>query len=244
MSGHTEGLPRPTALRIGLAARVLPETTPDRLLRVLISALEMPITDEKLATLSVKTLKTALDGEFSEVDHAFLKQAVRFLKGEQGIEQDIGLPRPLPYRQGDLPDSIRVAFASNTGERLDGHFASCQRFLIYQVNADTARLIAVRPVEEPVLQPGQDKSAHRVDLIRDCHILYIVSIGGPPAARVVNAGIHPIKNPESIAISELLPRLQAVLAGTPPPWLAKIIGRLPQDSARAEAVSSSLEGEP
>jgi hypothetical protein len=32
-------------------------------------------------------------------------------------------------------DSIRIACASNRGERLDGHFGSCARFLIYQVSA-------------------------------------------------------------------------------------------------------------
>ena len=39
-----------------------------------------------------------------------------------------------PYQEGDMPNSIRIAVASNTGEQLDGHFGSCHRYLIYQLS--------------------------------------------------------------------------------------------------------------
>ncbi|MCP5421125.1 MAG: nitrogen fixation protein NifX [Gammaproteobacteria bacterium] len=241
MTSH-EGLTRSTALRIGLAARALPDATVESLMRVLVSSLGMPLTDAKLDSVSVKLLKTAQDGAFSEIEPIYLKQAVGYLKGELGLEE-VEIPQPQSYQEGDMPDSIRVAFSSNSGARLDGHFGSCQRFLIYQVSADSARLVDVRPVVVPELQPGEDRAAYLVDHIRDCHILYVVSIGGPPAARVVNAGIHPVKNPQPVEISELLPRLQQVLAGTPPPWLSKIIGRLPV-SAPEGFKSSEAEDEP
>ncbi|HYQ92761.1 MAG TPA: dinitrogenase iron-molybdenum cofactor N-terminal domain-containing protein, partial [Candidatus Competibacteraceae bacterium] len=142
-----QDLSRAVALRIGLAARALPETSPQRLMHVLVSALGLPLTEEKLGGLNVKALKTALDGEFSETEPAYLKQAVRYLKGEDNATLDEApLPQPQAYREGELPGSIRVAFASNSSERMDGHFGSCLRFLIYQVSATDARLIAVRPV--------------------------------------------------------------------------------------------------
>ncbi len=219
-----QDLSRPVALRIGLAARALPETSPQRLLHVLVSALNLPVTEEKLSGLNVKTLKTALDGEFSEVEPVYLKQAVRYLKGEESVVADeTPLPQPQPYSEGELPGSIRVAFASNSGERLDGHFGSCARFLIYQVTAVASRLIAVRPVVEPDTAIKDERNAYRAGLISDCHILYVVAIGGPPAAKVIRAGVHPLKHPQETAISELLPQLQAVLASRPPPWLARII---------------------
>jgi len=62
-------------------------------------------------------------------------------------------------------------------------------------------------------------------LIDDCDLLCVLSIGGPAAARVVNSNIHPIKRPQAEDIPALLAELQQVLAGEPPPWLARIIGR-------------------
>jgi len=64
-----------------------------------------------------------------------------------------------------------------------------------------------------------------VALISDCNLLCVLSIGGPAAARVVNAGIHPLKRPQAEDIPVLLAELRKVLTGKPPPWLARIIGR-------------------
>ncbi len=123
-----------------------------------------------------------------------------------------------------IPHSIQIACASNHSERLDGHFGSCARFLIYQVSATEARLIAVRPAPA-VTQLSVDHSAERVALISDCDLLCVLSIGGPAAARVVNSGVHPFKRPQAEDISALLRELQSVLAGHPPPWLARIMSR-------------------
>ena len=56
------------------------------------------------------------------------------------------IPTPQPYTDGDMPDSIRVACASNSGDLLNGHFGSCERFLVYQVSQAEYRLIDVRDV--------------------------------------------------------------------------------------------------
>lgn len=224
MSSIAAGLSRTAALRIGLAARALPDTTPRRLMTVLMHGLGLPLTEEKLNGVSLRILRTALEGEFSEVDAVYLKQAVRLLKGEAVGAADAGPPRPQPLEEDQpLPDSIRVAFASNSGERLDGHFGACLRFLIYQVAAAAARLIAVRPVVEPAASGLDEVQAYRVSLVSDCHLLYVVSIGGPPAARVVRAGVHPIRHPEPAEIQDLIPPLQKALAASPPPWLRRII---------------------
>jgi len=222
----SQGLSRTTALRIGLAARALPEVTPKRLLGVLVDAVGLPLSEQKLAGLALTTLRTARDGEFAEIDAIYLKQALAYLKGEQGESLALDLPQPQPYQDGELPSSIRVAFASNSGERLDGHFGSCTRFLIYQVAETEARLIDRRSVVEPTTSSKDEQNAYRVSLVSDCHILYVISIGGPPAAKVIRAGIHPIKHSQEIDIHALLPKLQRVLAGTPPPWLAKVMGTM------------------
>ncbi len=216
-------LPDCIALRVGLAARRLPDTDSCQLLRVLLAALGEPLTEDKLAGLTVKVLKTAAAGALDEIDGPTLRQALSCLKGEDGSDAAPAIPEPQPYREGDLPNSIRVACASNQGERLDGHFGSCARFLIYQVSATEARLIAVRPAPA-VVRLTVDHSVERVALIGDCDLLCVLSIGGPAAARVVNGGVHPLKRPQAEDIAALLAELRKVLAGEPPPWLARIIG--------------------
>lgn len=219
------------ALRIALAARALPDTDPARLIRVLDDAVGLPPTAQKLATLTVKTLKAALDGEFSEVDPDTLKTAVAVLKGESDTEIDP--PPPLePYAEGDMPGSIRVACASNAGETLDGHFGSARRFLIYQVCADESRLIDSRTADD---SDAEDKNAYRAELIRDCQVLYVASIGGPAAAKVVKVEIHPIKDAAGGSARDRMVVLQAVLAVKPPPWLAKVMGQTPEERIRFES---------
>jgi nitrogen fixation protein NifX len=218
-------LSRDLALRIGLAARELPDIEPSRLINVLIDCVGLPLTAEKLANLKVKDLKVAAHGEFADLQQDLLKAALQRLKEEPTDTSELPLPTVQPYQEGDLPNSIRVACASNGGEQLDGHFGSCAQFLIYQVSKDEIRLIDVRSSTNlGEMTVTDDKNTARAKLINDCHILYVVSIGGPPAAKVVKESIHPIKVPQSGAAPIILTQLQTVLAGTPPPWLAKIMG--------------------
>ncbi|EXJ15153.1 dinitrogenase iron-molybdenum cofactor biosynthesis protein [Imhoffiella purpurea] len=225
----TGSLSEDIALRIGLAARTLPDTDPARLIRVLADAVGLPPTAESLAGLKVKDLKQAADGEFAHLDQAELKAALAILKGE-GME-DADPPPPIEsYAEGDMPDSIRVACASNHGEELDGHFGSAHCFLVYQVSAKENRLIDVRVVDET--KAGDDRNAYRAGLIADCQVLYVASIGGPAAAKVVKKDIHPIKDPNGGSARERVVALQGILAGKAPPWLAKVMGQAPEDRIR------------
>ncbi|MBV1789732.1 dinitrogenase iron-molybdenum cofactor biosynthesis protein [Marinobacterium sp. D7] len=212
------------ALRIGLAARALPDTDPKRLMMVLVDALGLPITPTKLGRLKVTRLKAAADGELGEIDTAYLKQAVSLLRGI-GVPTDEA-PEPLPevqdYAEGDMPGSIRVACASNHDTQIDGHFGSCARFLVYQVSESEVRLIAIRKAGHA--PDEMDKNIYRANLIEDCQLLYTVSIGGPAAAKVVRAGLHPIKLPDGGEATELLDQLKGVIGNNPPPWLAKVMG--------------------
>jgi nitrogen fixation protein NifX len=231
-------LPDCLALRIGLAARQLPDTTAGQLLRVLVAVLGEPLTEAKLNSLKVKDLKTGAEGALEEIDGAVLRLALHFLHGEEEAATQTAVPVPRADDDGPLPHSIRIACASNNGERLDGHFGSCARFLIYQVSATESRLIAVRPTSV-VTRLSVDHSAERVALINDCDLLCVLSIGGPAAARVVNSGVHPFKRPQAEDISALLRELQQVLAGDPPPWLARIMGRTAPERLLAELEEAS-----
>lgn len=224
---NAQSISRDVALRIGLAARVLPGVDARQLLEVLKERLGFPLTELQLTKMTVTDLKTGLasldgeeDSEDTGISMEYLKLAVRYLWGEEGIEPD--LPEIQAYQDGDMPGSIRVAIGSNSADAIDGHYGSCPRFLVYQLSPDEIRLVDIRSTAGA--DQADDKNAFRAELIGDCHVMYVQSIGGPAAAKVVRAGIYPMKLAEGGKAPEVLAQLQSVMSGTPPPWLAKIIG--------------------
>ncbi|TGD75091.1 hypothetical protein E4634_03525 [Mangrovimicrobium sediminis] len=218
------------ALRVGLAARELPDVDASLLLKILLQAIGTPLTAARLSKLRKARLLGAANGLLDQASDEQLSRAVNFLKG-RGFELEAEpVPDVVDYNAGDMPGSIRIACTSNSGDRIDGHFGSCARFLIYQVSAEEVRLIELRDV--PAAGPDDDKNKLRADLIADCHVLCTASIGGPATAKVVRAGLHPMKLAQPRPAPELMAELQVVLSGSPPPWLAKIMGEDPQSRVR------------
>ena len=226
---------REAALRIALAARALNGLDAKAFVGALIEKLAAPLTEAKLATLTVEDLRVILAGDFAEqgchvgVEAEALKEAIRLLWGQGVANSDF--PAVEAYSEGEMPGSLRVAVAANRGENLDGHFGSCDRFLVYQVGRQEIRLIDVRSTVEA--DAAEDRNAARSALIGDCQIVYVQSIGGPAAAKVVRAGVHPVKKPGGGAIREVLVELQQRLV-SPPPWLAQIMGVPAASLARFE----------
>ncbi len=215
---------RDIALRIALAARALPETDPRRLLKVLDDCIGLPLTEDGLGCLTPSKMKQAADGDMKEVPGSMLRDAIAYLKGEKEQNAD-PLPEVEAYEDGDMPGSIKVACASNSAEIIDGHFGSCARFLIYQVSKTEMRLIDIRSGLEADQAPGldTDRAMRRAELVADCSVLLVCSIGGPPAARVTRRGVHPVKISAPMAAKEKLADLQTVMQGSPPKWMAKTI---------------------
>jgi nitrogen fixation protein NifX len=238
-------LDKDAALRIALAARALPDVELRTLLDLLDDRLGRPLNVEALARITVTDLKTGLgsadgeeDGEDIGVGLDALKLAVRILWGE--TQDDDTLPKPEPYNEGDMPRSIRAAISSNSGANLDGHYGSCLRYLVYQVSAEEIRLIDIRSAAEADF--SDDRNAYRANLIKDCQVVYVVSVGGPAAAKIIRAGIYPLKMIEGGEAMEILVNLQQVMNSAPPPWLAKILGVSQQERLRnytGEAVEES-----
>jgi nitrogen fixation protein NifX len=210
----TQSMTREAALRIALAAKALDDSNGVHgLVHALSDKLGLPLTENKLSAITVDDLR-----EIFTVDPERCKSAVRLLWGEGVIGSDIPMP---DGAEDDMPRSIRVACASNRGEDLDGHFGSCERFLIYQVAPGGIRLIATRSTLNA--DHAEDRNASRAELINDCQLVYVQSIGGPAAAKVVRAGVHPVKIAQSVPARECLAQLQVTL-NSPPPWLAKVMG--------------------
>jgi nitrogen fixation protein NifX len=227
-------LARDIALRIALATKVLPGISILKLLDILHHRVGSPLDDEKLKSVTVTNLKTgigSLDGEEDGEDIGIglenIKLAVRYLWGEEVADES--LPQAVPYKEGEMPNSIRVAIASNSGALINGHFGSCVRFLVYQLAAEECRLIDIRSTVEA--DNAEDKNLFRTQLIKDCHILFVQSIGGPAAAKVIRADIYPIKVPDVVEAEEKFKELQAIFHA-PPPWMAKALGHSVEERVR------------
>lgn len=246
MAAHTVSrhaqLPAHLALRIALAARELKGVDTAQLLRALLAITGEPITENKLERLRLNRLRTQLydaagDGDVPlVVGERQLQRAVSLLKGRGVQMPQEPLPLIEPYQDGDLPDSVRVACASCTGERLDGSFSSCDRFLIYQISPAASRLVDIRTPRQA--SDDEDRNALRAELLHDCQLLYTLSIGGPATAKVIRAGVHPIKISEAMPARDVVSELQRVLASSPPPWLAKAMGADPGERIRFSCNSS------
>ncbi len=124
---------------------------------------------------------------------------------------------------------LKIAFATSDGSAVDQHFGWCERFDVYEIDAAGARLLATRDLA-PSTDEGEGKLQGRLDAVSDCAVLHVTAIGGSAAARVVNSGIMPVRVPDGTPVLELVHRLQAVLDGTPPPWLRKLLRRHDPDA--------------
>lgn len=211
------------ALRIGLAARALPEAGLPLLMNVLVAELGLPFSEDKFARLNIGTLRTAADGLLAGQPRAALRQALNYLQGRTPVTiiEDTP-PQQEAYEEGDMPDSLRLAVASDFAERIDGNFASCTAFLIYQVSAGEIRLIDRRAAPGGNRKSGRD--ALRAALLDDCHLLYAKALSNPASARLMANGIHPVSFPAGGLAREKLAELQKILGGHPPPWLARAMG--------------------
>ncbi|WP_165227760.1 dinitrogenase iron-molybdenum cofactor biosynthesis protein [Aquisphaera insulae] len=242
-------LSRDLALRIGMAARALPDVSVGQLMKGLVGQLGWPLDQEKLGRLTVTQLRNALsqggsidadvDLPTAEVadryDVDLLKEVVATLWGDKSAED--GLPEIDAYEDGDMPGSIRAAVSSDSAEELDAHFGSARRYLIYQLSPAELRLIDIRTARGA--QDADDPSAFRARLIDDCHVLFVRSIGGPAAAKVINAGVYPLKYTEGGPARPYLEELRRRMGSSPPPWLAKAMNVPLEDRIRYHVEAGS-----
>ncbi len=227
METGTLPITREAALRVALAARAMPRVTLPALIERLQRRLGDTIDEEKLREVTVTMLKTGFasadgeeDGEDIGIGLESMKLAVRILWGE--TQGDDTLPKIQPYTDGEMPGSVRVAIASDKDDTLSGHFGSCLRFLVYQVSPAEIRLVDIRDTMDAEF--AEDRNLWRARLIGDCHVCYVVSIGGPAAAKVIRADIYPIKIPDGGPAADILRPFQTAMVESPPPWLLKILG--------------------
>ncbi len=122
---------------------------------------------------------------------------------------------------------MKIAFATKDNIAIDDHFGRCRQFAVYEINPSDFKLYELRGVEADLKSISIDETDRidkRIELIKDCTILYCNDIGPMAAARVIRQRIHPIKVLEGEPIHEALNKLAGVLKN-PPIWLRKILER-------------------
>jgi nitrogen fixation protein NifX len=128
-------------------------------------------------------------------------------------------------------EALRVAIATDDMRSLNAHFGSARKFAIYHVTRDGWSLVesvafdVVSDGSGTHAREGEDRITAKVEALSGCHLLVCLAIGGPSAAKVIAARIHPIKVAGPLPIDDVLDRARTMLRGTPPPWLRKILMR-------------------
>lgn len=207
------------ALRIGKVAQMLHCSPPQPLVEALQACVGFPFTEEKLDNLKLEPFAVQVRR------HGMTPNQDLLIKAWKQLCQDIAVDGmsldPVTSTPAKEQGAIRVALASNTQGQVDGHFGSCLRFEIFDVAQSGITPRGCRGTQHLGKGKSMDaeKTNRRISLVRDCDILAVQSIGGPPAARVINSGIMPLKLPVPRALDELLAELRQRL-DHPPPWMA------------------------
>ena len=119
---------------------------------------------------------------------------------------------------------MKVAFATQDLKRVDAHFGWAKNIAIYELSPTGYQFLEAVQFDGDLQEDGnEDKLAPKLEVIKDCALLYVAAIGGSAAARVVAHKIHPVKVSGPDDIEETLGKLKDVLNGTPPPWLRKAL---------------------
>ena len=115
---------------------------------------------------------------------------------------------------------ITLAFASDDGVTINQHFGWAKTFWLYAIDQEQSQFLkSVDVGEEP--QEEHLKLAHRIETIKGARIVFCTHIG-PTASHMVQASkITSVKSTETI--EEAIGKIQNLLLGEMPLWLARIV---------------------
>lgn len=117
--------------------------------------------------------------------------------------------------------TVKIAFATSDRRAVDQHFGAAESFAIYELGADSVRLIEVVEFMETAMDGHEGKLAAKVALLVDCAAVYCNAAGASAIQQLLAKGIQPMRVDEGSAIEVLLSGLQKNLVSDTPVWLAK-----------------------
>jgi nitrogen fixation protein NifX len=132
-----------------------------------------------------------------------------------------------------LENSIKVAFATKDMQTVNAHFGGAKEFVVYKVSKDGFEMSEVIQTDTSDVE-SDDKTDFKVRALAGINIMYCESIGGTAAAKVIRAGMNPMKVQEPRAIEDILKELVTMINGNPPPWVKKIMNITSEIDPRLE----------
>lgn len=120
---------------------------------------------------------------------------------------------------------MKIAFTTTDHIHINAHFGSAKKIDVYDVDQTKYEFVGTLWFDGNLNEDGnEDKLAPKIEALRDCTIVYVSTIGGSAAARLIKQKITPIKaQSEDQEIVEVLAKLVHTLNGNPPPWLRKAL---------------------
>lgn len=123
---------------------------------------------------------------------------------------------------GTMNSALRVAFATKDMEEVNAHFGGAKEFVVYNISKEGYEISEVIKTDTSELE-DDDKTDFRIRALSGVNIMYCESIGGTAAAKVIRAGIHPMKVNEPTLIEDIVKTLVVMINGNPPPWVKNIM---------------------
>ncbi|MEM9643967.1 MAG: NifB/NifX family molybdenum-iron cluster-binding protein [Planctomycetota bacterium] len=222
------------ALRVAHASKALQLET-KHFTQTLIDGVGLPFSKSRFGKITAGSLSSAMEQSSNDAvryaagETEKVNRAVQYLWGFRDDDEQ-RIAQPTASLSDVTTGDVRVAVASTDGEWLDAHFGGTLRFFVYRVGTECFDLVDVRSVAGSV--DAEDATEFRVGLIQDCQLLYVQSIGGPPAGKVTQRGVYPLKVEAKTPVADLIGRLQDKMRNAPPPWLAKAMGVPVEDRIR------------
>ncbi len=132
---------------------------------------------------------------------------------------------------------MKIAFTTQDQVHINAHFGSASKIDVYEISADGYEFVETLRFGGDLKEDGnEDKLAPKVEALADCTIVYVSSIGGSAAARLIKKRITPVKaKSEEEEINDVLTQLVQTLKGNPPPWLRKALQQKSQSFEELEA---------
>jgi predicted Fe-Mo cluster-binding NifX family protein len=89
-----------------------------------------------------------------------------------------------------------VAVATKDGKEINQHFGHAERFLVYQIEEDTVRLVEERPVDRYCsFDPEHPTRSHTLkgtaDALKGCRAVVCAMMGEAPKLELNRIGIEP-----------------------------------------------------
>ena len=133
-------------------------------------------------------------------------------------------------------DCVRIAFATSDLRHVDQHFGSAERFAIYEVVHDGARLLEVAEFGVQKQDGNENKLLEKFVLVSSCAAVYSLAVGPSAVRQLMGLGVQPMRVPEHSTIHALLTGVQHELREGPTGWLARAIAAKHKDEQRFDTM--------